>query len=136
MNGAALSLLPKLQPLPSYITRRVLGPDYYQHFVMSASYYNNQLALAAIKVDNGKGGGWEKIKGPHNVKLNGRTMHFLPQSRSGALHYFTFDALPALRQASDKVNVETITDGMRIIDNFLTEFYVGLQTTNRLVYFC
>jgi hypothetical protein len=42
-----------------------------------SSYYNSIFALGATGVDNGKGGGWEKIHGDHAVKLNGRTYHHL-----------------------------------------------------------
>jgi hypothetical protein len=45
-----------------------------------ATYYNNILSLAATAVDNGRGGGWEKIIGDHAVKLNGRTYHFIPST--------------------------------------------------------
>jgi hypothetical protein len=61
-----------------------------------SSYYNGILALGATAVDNGTGGGWEKILGDHAVKLHGRTFHFLPQTGGcGGLEYFTFNAQEA-----------------------------------------
>ena len=49
----------------------------------------------AVGVENGKEGGWEKIRGDHAVKLNGRTYHFLAKTggRSG-FQYFTYEESP------------------------------------------
>jgi hypothetical protein len=44
-----------------------------KHFSRASSSYNNILSLGATGIENGKGGGWEKIQGDHSCKLNGRT---------------------------------------------------------------
>eukprot|EP01035_Chromulina_nebulosa_P005495 gene5495-7462_t len=48
--------------------------------------------MNATGIDNGKGGGWERIQGPHAVKLCGRTYHYLPKSNcTGGIHHFILD---------------------------------------------
>jgi hypothetical protein len=60
---------------------------------MKSSFYNGVLALGATAIDNGTGGGWERILGDHAVKLHGRTYHFLPETGGcGGLEYFTYNA--------------------------------------------
>lgn len=131
LKGRAKDIMPNLNPLPLYLSRRVTDPTLAKHFALSASIYNNQLALAATKVDNGKGGGWEHIYGPHAVRLCGRTHHFFSSPLSTGLQYFTFDALPHARNVF--ANEGTCT---MIKERFLREFYDGLKETNKLVQEC
>lgn len=35
------------------------------HLSANSARYNGILSISATGVDNGKGGGWEKIRGPH-----------------------------------------------------------------------
>jgi len=39
------------------------------HLSANSARYNGILSISATGVDNGKGGGWEKIKGPHGGKV-------------------------------------------------------------------
>jgi hypothetical protein len=88
-NGEYLNpnLLPDIGVLPSELAH--LTYDRIDHMSSKSSYYNGVLALGATGVDNGTGGGWEKIIGDHAVKLHGRTFHFLPSTGGcGGLEYF------------------------------------------------
>jgi hypothetical protein len=64
------------------------------------------LSIASIGVDNGKGGGFEKINGESCVKLNGRTYAYLSSStrKGSGINYFTFDALEDLHQSVHSFN--------------------------------
>jgi hypothetical protein len=62
------------------------------HFSRNSARYNGILSISATGIDNGKGGGWERIRGPHAVKLCGRTYHILPTSNStGGIQHFILD---------------------------------------------
>jgi hypothetical protein len=94
MNGRALDELyfPQLEVMPLQLF--TLATTRIEHMSSNSTYYNNVLALGATGVDNGAGGGFEKMVGDHAIKLNGRTYHFLPKTGgSGGLQYFTFDAM-------------------------------------------
>eukprot|EP01035_Chromulina_nebulosa_P025564 gene25564-33370_t len=101
-NGKAMdeeSIWPKLQPLPNNIRQVIFGDttifisdgngnrlvahspkNNIEHFSRNSARYNGVLSISATGIDNGKGGGWERIQGPHAVKLCGRTYHYLPRS--------------------------------------------------------
>ena len=134
LNGSALdaNLFPQLKPLPNYLLNRLCDKRYALHFALSSPYYNNILALGAVTVENGRGGGFDHINGPHSAKMTGRTHHFLPRSQNGGLSYFTFDSLPAVRNHAADLNGGD-PDGMRVKENFLIEFFEGLKLTNVLV---
>jgi hypothetical protein len=56
--------------------------------------YNRILSIASTKVENNRGGGYERIIGDHCVKINGNTKHFLFSNSSVAksgINYFTYD---------------------------------------------
>eukprot|EP01035_Chromulina_nebulosa_P033582 gene33582-44978_t len=38
-----------------------------EHFSRNLARYNGVLSISATEIDNGKGGGWERIQGPHAV---------------------------------------------------------------------
>ena len=62
------------------------------HFSRNSARYNGILSISATGIDNGKGGGWERIRGPHAVKLCGRTYHYLPKTNSsGGIQHFILD---------------------------------------------
>ena len=52
---------------------------------------------ASTGVENGQGGGFERINGDHAVTLRGRTYHYLghPNSWKGGISYFTHDSVQA-----------------------------------------
>jgi hypothetical protein len=90
-----------------------------EHMSPNATYYNNVLSLGATGVDNGAGGGFEKIVGDHAIKLNGRTYHYLPKTGgSGGLQYFTFDAMASLHSHGTSLNKNT-TRGEHIKATYL-----------------
>jgi hypothetical protein len=106
------------------------------HFTAKSTYYNGCLALGATSVDNGKGGGWEKIRGNHAVKLNGRTHHFLPHTGgTGGLEYFTFDAEAALCQYGNSLNRDN-RHGDNIDDSILRKIFKELKEVNPLIRDC
>jgi len=95
LNGFALdkgSVYPKLCTLPEHLYHYCFND--LNDFSKKSSYYNNILCFSSIGVENGKGGGFEKIKGDHSVKLNGRTYHYFANSKNirNGINYFTFDA--------------------------------------------
>jgi hypothetical protein len=78
------------------------------HFSPKSSFYNNLLSIGQISVDNGREIGYERIDGPHAVKLNGRVEHILgqntPETRRG-ISYFTYcDADQRLQKDTIKIN--------------------------------
>ena len=75
-------------------------------FSKKSSYYNNILSFASIGVENGKGGGFEKIRGDHAVKLNGRTYHYFANSKNirNGINYFTFDAFFEMEKVAIEYN--------------------------------
>lgn len=95
-----------------------------------SSYYNNILSMGVTGVDNGKGGGWESIRGDHAVKLNGRTYHFLPKTGgTGGLQYFTWDAAAAMSCYRDEINRRT----EHVVKRNLTNLFEELKQCNYLV---
>jgi hypothetical protein len=72
LNGMALHSIefPNIGDFPPEIA--FLTYERLQHMSSKSSYYNGVLSLGATAIDNGTGGGWEKIVGDHAVKLHGR----------------------------------------------------------------
>jgi hypothetical protein len=73
MNGQALRLMPKLDPMVN--TLQSLAYNQNEQFCLNSNVYNNLLAFSATGVDNGKGGGYDQFFGKHCVRINGRTYH-------------------------------------------------------------
>jgi len=122
LNGLALSKnsnFPKLVPLPENIKYFAMD-RFCHHFSKKSSYYNNVLSFATIGVDNGKGGGYEKIIGNHAVKINGRTYHTLQDSskKNAGINYFTFDAFHELSKNSIDYNNKNNKSGNSSDDIF------------------
>ena len=109
-------------------------------FSKSSTTYNNVLAFAATGVDNERGGGWEKdMLGPHAVKLNGRTYHFLMGATNSTdpscgLSYFVFDTRSALAAHGDKFNRGSEID--LIDNNLLLNIYNDLCEYNPIAREC
>jgi hypothetical protein len=92
--------------------------------------------LGAVGVDNGRGGGWEKIRGDHAMTLNGRTYHFLPETGgAGGLQYFTFEG-------SNNVNDHFANGGLSnkrkeaLESAILLNIFTELKLVNPLVQDC
>jgi hypothetical protein len=139
LNGRAHnpSYFPPLWPLPPYI--RFLAMDRLEHMGGRSSYYNAVLALGATAVDNGKGGGWEKIRGNHAVKLNGRTYHFIPKTGAhcqGGIQYFTYDAASQMEAYTESLNTPNGQHGERTVREYLKGIYAELKEVNELVNEC
>ena len=133
IGGKAVILenYPKLQPLPSNIMH--IATKYINHFSRNSVSYNSVLALGAIGVDNGCGGGWEKIHGDHSLRLHGRTYHYLNNtSKTNGLKYFTFDALAEAQNHGNQLNENT----ERCNSHFLELIFRDLQTHNKVVQEC
>jgi hypothetical protein len=128
---------PPLWPLPPYI--RFLATDRLEHMGGRSSYYNAVLALGATAVDNGKGGGWEKIRGNHAVKLNGRTYHFIPKTGAhcqGGIQYFTYDAASQMEAYTESLNTPNGQHGERTVREYVKGIYEELKEVNELVNEC
>ena len=94
------------------------------------------ISCFKVGVDNGKGGGYEKLVGDHALKLNGRTYHYIPKTGgSGGLEYFTFDALEALQQHGASMNKES-KFGEHVKSSFLQQLFEELKCSNYLVQDC
>jgi hypothetical protein len=119
---SAESCYPKLLPLPNEI--RNIAINRIRHFNKNCAYYNNILSIACIGVDNGRGGGFEKINGESCVKLNGRTYISMPySSRKGSgIHYFTFDALLDLENS---VNIFNNNMENKFSDSHINKYYMS-----------
>jgi len=84
------SLWPKLNPLKTEIIQMIFGPHCFEffkpdsssiylahsnenniaHFSRNSARYNGIFSISATGVDNGKGGGWEKLSGNHGGILS------------------------------------------------------------------
>jgi hypothetical protein len=101
-----------------------------EHMSKKSSFYNGVLALGATAIDNGTGGGWERIVGDHAVKLHGRTYHFLPATGGcGGLEHFTFNA-----HETRTHHIESL--GENICRYHLEKIFHELKLTNSLVQEC
>jgi hypothetical protein len=118
---------------------RFLSMNRLEHMGGRSSYYNAVLVLGATAVDNGKGGGWEKIRGNHGVKLNGRTYHFIPKTGShcqGGIQYFTYDAASKMEAYTESLNTPNGRHGERTVREYLRGIYEELKEVNELVNEC
>jgi hypothetical protein len=130
MNGIALhaNKFPNHGILPDELS--FLAFERIEHMSPKSSFYNGVLALGATAVDNGTGGGWEKIIGDHAVKLHGRTYHFLPRTGGcGGLEYFTYNAQDSL------LNHITALNG-NVCEYYLKKIFDELKQTNCLIEEC
>ena len=92
-------------------------------FAEKSSVYNNILALGAVGVENDKGGGWEKINGPHAVSLYGRTYHkFNNTSGRGGFQYFIYCASESVANHATQYNCNPVT---------VLKLFNGLKITNQ-----
>jgi hypothetical protein len=120
--------VPKLLPLPPALEHLALHRI--EHMGPKSSYYNNILSMGVTGIDNGKGGGWESIRGAHAIKLNGRTYHYLPKTGgTGGLQYFTWDASDAMYAHSADINRRT----EHVMQSNLQHIYRELQQCNYIV---
>jgi hypothetical protein len=89
-------------------------------------------------VDNGKGGGWERIRGPHAVKLFGRTYHYMPRSNTtGGIQHFIMDKYTeALMHGQSFQTKSSEKTDSAIKDAILRTFWDTLHRTNRWVQHC
>jgi hypothetical protein len=98
------------------------------------------LLWAATGVDNGKGGGWEKIRGNHAVKLNGRTYHYIPTTGSNCkagIQYSTYDAATQMETYAASLNSSTGgKHGEKTVREYLRGIYNELKEVNGLVNEC
>jgi len=134
MKGRALtteSWFPQLKPIPTFL-KDIAIPNV-KFFSGQSAYYNNILCIGSTGVDNGKSNGFEKIKGNHAVRLNGKTYHFLGNKGTanikGGLKYFTYDSL---HQATEHAkSVSSKKNDLQV--KTLKILFRGLQRTNVLV---
>jgi hypothetical protein len=136
LNGQALhaNLFPHIGMLSEKIASQTY--DNIDHFTSKSSYYNGCLSLSAISVENGKGGGWERINGDSSVTLNGRTHHFLPSTGgNGGIEYFTFDAEASLSQYGSSLNGSQ-RYGDNVNDRIIRQIYQELKGVNPLIQEC
>ena len=89
-------------------------------------------------MDNGKGGGWERIRGPHAVKLCGRTYHYMPRSNTtGGIQHFIMDKYTeALMHGQSFQTKSSEKTDSAIKDAVLRTFWDTLHRTNRWVQHC
>jgi hypothetical protein len=106
-------------------------------FQQDSSLYNNVFALAVTGVSNDEGGGWDKIHGPHAVRISGRTYHkFLSSGRAGGLQYFMFQAEDAVVAHTDgcldEEKLIPIYNSLRKMNPLCQEFnYIGSTIAER-----
>jgi len=96
-----------LDPLPPVLRQYALS--HIPHLSPNSANYNSLLSIASTGVDNGLGGGYERIRGDHSVTLRGRTYHYLgdPTAWRGGIHYFTHDAVEAVVRDGESLNTRT-----------------------------
>jgi len=134
MKGRALtteSWFPQLKPIPTFL-KDIAIPNV-KFFSGQSAYYNNILCIGSTGVDNGKSNGFEKIKGNHAVRLNGKTYHFLGNKGTanikGGLKYFTYDLLHQVTEHAKSVSSKK--NDLQV--KTLKILFRGLQRTNVLV---
>ena len=83
------------------------------------------MALASTGVDNGRGGGYQRITGDHAVSLRGRTYHYFgePNSWKGGIQYFTHDSVEAPLEHGESLNTNT---RQKLIPEILEGTYLNL----------
>ena len=93
-----------------------------EEFAEKSSVYNNILALGAVGVENDRGGGWDKINGPHAVTLYGRTYHKFNNSNGrGGFQYFVYCASESAANHAIQFNCNPDT---------VLKLFNGLKITN------
>ena len=126
------SAYPKLKPLPNEI--RKIAVNKINHFSKNCTYYNMILSIASIGVDNGKGGGFERINGESCVKLNGRTYVYLQSSnkKGSGINYFTFDALLDMQNSIDNLNssMNSANSNNYVNPHYMNKIYSELKQIN------
>ena len=152
---------PKLEPLPVDILKAILGKtgcipivdengaivtahppsNNISHFSRNSARYNGIFSISATGVDNGKGGGWERINGPHAVKLCGRTYHYIPRSNtSGGIQHFILDKYTEALMHGKSLEAANITTNnnadVKIKDSIMQTLWDTLHQTNRFVKHC
>ena len=150
------SVWPKLQPLPTEICQVIFGDttlfisdeagnrlvahspqNNIEHFSRNSARYNGVLSISATGIDNGKGGGWERIQGPHAVKLCGRTYHYLPRSNStGGIHHFILDKYTEALMHAQSLESDNNRVDTTIKDSILRAFWDTLHRMNKFVQHC
>ena len=135
--------LVQLRPLPPVL--RDLCLDKTEYFNHKSSQFNKVLSIASTGVENSKPadaagarvGGYERINGPHAIKLHGRTYHFLSKpggtanaagitpGRANGINHFTFDGLDGALSHHSSVFGESLTDR-----RFLGDIFRELQIYN------
>jgi hypothetical protein len=124
-----------LRPLPPVL--RDLCLERTEYFNHKSSQFNKILCIASTGVENNKPadgagarvGGFERINGPHAIKLHGRTYHFLGKSgRANGINHFTFDGLDGALTHNSSVFGESATDR-----RFLGDIFNELQIYNPFV---
>jgi hypothetical protein len=84
---------PQLLPLPDEFVELLLNDR--EHIGAYGAYYNKLFAIASTGIDNFEGNNkYVRINGPHCVKLQGSTYHYLQKksmSAAGGINYFTYD---------------------------------------------
>ena len=135
LNDESIALKPLCIPIQNAIMYEL------NHISLSSNSYNNILSMGATKIENGKGGGWEKnMPGNHCVKLNGRTVHFIPpcstsnSKLSSGISYFTFDNRSALSFHTEFLNktVDDISQYDCIRSDLLNNIYDDMKINNKL----
>jgi hypothetical protein len=108
------------------------------HFSRNSARYNGILSISATGIDNGKGGGWERIRGPHAVKLCGRTYHFLPTSNStGGIQHFILDKYTEALMHGNSIQTKPSGNlDSEIKDSVLRVLWDTLHQSNRFVQHC
>ena len=178
-NGRAIEdeIWPKLNPLSNQIKREIFGEGAIQfvtptgaidtthcprnniaHISRNSARYNGILSISATGVDNGKGGGWEHIRGSHagliilyipfaynlmissrfrKVKMCGRTYHYLPRSnKTGGLHHFIVDKYSEALMHGEKLISNNKHIDSTIKNSILQTLWDTLHERNRFVQSC
>eukprot|EP01035_Chromulina_nebulosa_P037257 gene37257-50284_t len=150
------NIWPKLQPLPNNIRQIIFGEstifisdedgnrqvahsplNNIEHFSRNSARYNGVLSISATGIDNGKGGGWERIQGPHAVKLCGRTFHYLPRSNStGGIQHFILDKYTEALMHAQSFESNNSRIDTTIKDSILRAFWDTLHSMNKFVQHC
>ena len=157
--NAEESSWPKLKPLPENLLKVILGEhgcipivdengeiktahsptNNINHFSRNSARYNGIFSISATGVENGKGGGWERISGQHAVKMCGRTYHFIPRSNtSGGIKHFILDKYTEALMHGKTLGSVTTTKGVdsTVKDSIVLVLWDCLHEHNRFVQHC
>jgi hypothetical protein len=123
---------PQLNPLPPQLKR--ICTKYTSHMSAKSAFYNNILSIAQTTVENGRTGRYEKIAGPHALRMNGRVHHFIPRitakDRRG-LAYFTYDcAAVTMQEHVKEINAKMKNIKHTIEYQFLEIFFNEMVEVN------